>query len=65
VLEFVEEALDEVAFAVEREIASARVPAVGLWWNHRVDLAQVERVDQRVRVVSLVSDQGSRIGAFD
>jgi len=65
VLEFVEEALDEVAFAVEREIASARVLAVGLWRNHRVDLAQAEGVDQRVRIVSLVSDQGSQIDAFD
>ena len=65
VLEFVEEALDEIAFAIEREIASSRGLAVGLWGNHRGDLAPVERVDQRISVVSLVADQGLRIGAID
>ena len=31
VLEFVEEALDEIAFAVEREVAILRGLAIGLW----------------------------------
>ena len=31
VLEFVEEALDEIALAVEREVASPRDLAIGLW----------------------------------
>jgi len=64
-LEFIEEALDEVAFAVEREVAIARRLAIGLWRNHRVDPALDERADQRIGVVSLVADQGRRIGRFE
>jgi hypothetical protein len=65
VLEFVEEALDEIAFAVEREIAIPRGLAIGLWGNHGDDLALVESVDQRVSIVSLVADQGLRIGGVN
>jgi hypothetical protein len=65
VLEFVEEALDEIAFAVEREVAIAPGLAIGLWRNHGGDLPPVERVDQRISVVSLVADQGLRIGTID
>lgn len=35
VFKFIEEALDEVAFVVEREIASSRRLAIGLWGIHR------------------------------
>ena len=35
VLEFVEEALDKVAFAIECEVAIPRRFAVGFWGNHR------------------------------
>ena len=38
---------------------------MGLWRNHRGDLAPLECVDQRIGVVSLVTDQGLRIGAID
>ena len=65
VLEFVEEALDEIAFAVEHEVALAQDLAIGLWGNHGGDLALAESVDQRISVVSLVADQGLRIGAID
>ena len=58
VLEFVEEALDEIAFAVEREIAISRGLAVGLWRNDGDDLALVERIDQRISIVSLVCRSG-------
>jgi hypothetical protein len=65
VLEFVEEALDEIALAVEREVASPRDLAIGLWGNHESDLPPVEGVDQRIGVVSLVTDQSLWIGAID
>ena len=61
VLELIEEALDEVAFAVEREIASPGRRAIGFWRNHRGDPTLSESVDQRISVVSLVAKQGSRI----
>ena len=64
-LEFIEEALDEIAFAVEREITVPRGLAVGLWGNHGGDLPPVERVDERIGVVSLVADQRLWIGAAD
>ena len=65
VLEFVEEAFDEIAFAVEREVAIARGLAIGLRGNHGGDLAPVESVDQRISVISLVADQSLRIDVFD
>jgi hypothetical protein len=65
VLEFIEEALDEVAFAVEREIASTLDFAIGLWRNYRADLTPVEGVDQRVGVVRFVSEQSPGIDVFD
>jgi len=33
--EFIEEALDEVTFAVERKVASLWHLTIGLWRNHR------------------------------
>lgn len=64
-LEFIEEALDEVAFAVERKIASPWHLTIGFWRNHRGDPSLSESVDQRVRVVSLVAKQGDWISAID
>ena len=64
-LEFVEEALDEITLAVERKVASPHDLAMGLWGNHRGDLAPVESVDQQIGGVSLVPDQGLGIGAVD
>jgi hypothetical protein len=57
VLEFIEEALDEVAFAVKREVASPRGLAVGLRGNHRGNLPLGKGVDQRIGIVGLVTDQ--------
>jgi len=65
VLEFVEEALDEIAFAVECIVACALDFAVGLWRDHRGDFALGESVDQRIGVVGLISEQGAWIGAVD
>jgi hypothetical protein len=64
-LEFIEEALDEVTFAVEREIASPRRLTIGFWRNHRGDSSLRESVDQRISVVSLIAKQGIWIGAVD
>lgn len=65
VLELVEEAFDEIAFAVACEVAVALGLAIGLGRDHGGDLAPVERVDQRIGVVSLVADQCPWIGAID
>ena len=64
-LEFVEEALDEVAFAIEREVAIPRRSPIGFWRNHRGDSPLSERIDQRISVVSLVAKQGIWIDAVD
>ena len=65
VLDFVEEALDEIALAIEHEITIALHLAVGLWRDHWNDCPPIERVDQRIGVVSLVADEGARIGSFE
>ena len=65
VLELIEEALDEVAFAIEREVAVPRGLAMGDRGNHRADLALIESLDQPIGVVSLVADQSRRIDVFD
>ena len=64
-LDFVEEPLDEIAFAIEREIAVPLHLAVGLWRNHRRDGPLFERVNQRIGVVSLVGEERARIGIFE
>ena len=64
-LEFIEEALDEVSFAVEREIAGPRHFTICFWRDHRGDTSLDERPDQRISVVSLVAKQGARVGAFE
>jgi hypothetical protein len=65
VLEFVEEALDQVALAIEREVAIPRRFAIGFWGNHWGDSSLSEDIDQRIGVVSLVAQQGTWIGAVD
>ena len=64
-LDFVEEPLDEIAFAIEREIAVPLYLAVGLWRDHWSDCPLIERADQRIGVVSLVADERTRVGAFE
>ena len=65
VLNLVEEALDEVAFAVECEIAIALGLSVGFGGNYRRDLPLCEALDERISVVGFVCDQGLRIGVFN
>ena len=64
-LDFVEEALDEIALAIKHEITVARHLAVGLWRDHWNDGPPIEAVDQRIGVVSLVADEGARISRFE
>jgi hypothetical protein len=59
--EFVEEALDEVALGVEREVARAWDFAIGLRGNHGGDVSPGKGLDQDVGVVSLVPDQRLRL----
>jgi hypothetical protein len=65
VFEFVEEAHDEVAFAVERVVAWALHLTVGLGRNHCGDLSSREGVEQRIGIVSLVAENGTRVGVFE
>ena len=61
----IEEAFDEVAFAVERKIALPRGFAVGLGRDDRSDSALGEGADEWIGVVCLVADQSVRIGVVD
>ena len=65
VLELIEEAFDEVAFAVEREIARPLGLAVSLGRDDRSDSPLGEGVDERVGVVRLVANQCVWIGVVD
>ena len=64
-LELIEEALDEISFAVECEVACARSLAVGLGWDDRGDLALDEDADEWIGVVSFVADQGIWVDVLD
>ena len=64
-LEHVEETLDEIAFAVESEIARARGFSVGFGWDDRGDRSIVEGGDEGVGVEGLVGDQSAGIDGFD
>ena len=57
VLEFVEEALHEIALAVESEVARRRDRATGMGRNDRSDLPVSEGFDEGIRVIGLVTDQ--------
>ena len=65
VLNFIEEALDEVALAVKCEIAIAFGLSVGFGRNYRRDFSLRKAIDERISVVGLVCDQGFRIGIFN
>ena len=63
--EFIEEALDEVAFAVEREIAKPVGFAVRFRRDDRSDFPLREDLDEPIGIVGLVSNQGIWIGVLD
>lgn len=54
----IEEALDQVALCVEREIAFAFGGAVCLWRDYRLDRAHFQAFDEAVGVIALVCKQG-------
>ena len=64
-LEFIKEALDEVTFAVEREIAQALDFAVDFRRDDRSDRPLVQGVDERIGVEGLVGDQGIGIAGLN
>jgi len=55
--ELVEETLNEIAFAVEGEVARARGFSIGFGWNDWDDRSIVEDGDESVGVERLVGDQ--------
>jgi len=63
-LDFVEEALDEVAFAIEHEVALAGRLPVGSGRNDRGDGSLLEGVDQGIGIIGLVADQGPWVGVL-
>ena len=63
--ELVEEALDEIAFAVEGEVARARGFPGGFGGDDGGDRSIVEGGDEGVGVEGLVSDQSAGIDGFD
>ncbi len=65
VLNFIEEALDEIALAVECEIAIALGLSIGFGRNYGRDFSLRKAIDERISVVGLVCDQGLRIGIFN
>jgi hypothetical protein len=65
VLELIEEALDEVAFAVECEIACPLDLAIGLGRDNRGDSSLGEGADEQVGVVRLVANQSVWVGVLD
>ena len=64
-LELVEETLNEIAFAVEDEVARARGFSVGFGWDDWDDRSIVEGGDEGVGVERLVGDQSAGIDGFD
>jgi hypothetical protein len=64
-LDFVPEALGEIALAVERKIAVAPLLSVFPRRNHWSDSSLIEEVDQRIGVVSLVANESAPIGSFE
>ena len=65
VLEFVKEALDQVALAIEGEVARQRDRAAGMGRNDRSDLPRGEGFDEGIGVVGLVTNQSCWIGILE
>ena len=63
--ELVEETLNEIAFAVEGEVAGARGFSIGFGWDDWDDRSIVEGGDESVGVERLVGDQSAGIDGFD
>ena len=58
VLDAVEEAFDEVALAIEREVALARRLAICPRRNDGLDAADFEMLDEAVAIIAFVGEEG-------
>src|SRR6202051_2735795 len=65
VLEQIEEALDQIAFIIECEVALPLDVSVGLGRNDRSDSTLGESFDERIGVISFVANQGLWVGVLD
>ena len=65
VLEFVEEALDEIALAIKGEVARQRDRAAGMGRDDWGDLPVGEGVEEGIGVIGLVTDQSGWIGVLE
>jgi hypothetical protein len=65
VVGLIEEALDDIAFAIEREVARPLDLTIRLGRDYWGDCPLREDVDERVGVVGLVSYQGIWIGVLE
>ena len=65
VLEFVEEALDEIALAIQNKIAGQWRLAAGVGRNHRGDLPLGEGLNEGIGVVCLIGNEGPWIGMLE
>jgi len=63
--EFIEEPFDEVALAIEGEVALAGRDAVGFGWDDWSDAPLIEGLDQGVGVIGLVSEERLRIDLIE
>ena len=64
-LKFVEETLDEIAFAIEDEVAQTWNFSGELGRNDRCDASPVEAFDESVGIEGFVGDQSAWINGFD
>lgn len=64
-LQLVEEAFDEVALAVKREVRFARLFAIGPRRDDRRDASRLERLDEGVGVVTSVADECLGLEVFE
>jgi len=60
VFECVEESFDEIAFAIEGEVAVSLNETIGLGRNDRFDASGLEGQDQSIRVIGFVREKGLR-----
>ena len=65
VLEFIEEAFDEITLAVEGKVTGRRRLPSGLGRDHGGDFSLRKRVAERVGIVGLVTDESFRIDPFE
>lgn len=62
--ELVEKSFDQIAFAIEREIARPLDEAIGLGRNDRLDASLLQGEDQAISVIGLICEEGLRIDIF-